>query len=297
MLYSGQDVSSGHAFVCDGYEMRGDTPYFHINWGWGGSANGYYASDALNPVVSKAHSYNDLMTVIYNIKPSTSILEWSPIHVTSDECQVGLTLDTDDITSVQKFSVRVGSLKNIANYDFSGKLAVALFSADGKQKCLLSDPRNFKLVSLQTSKYLDFSCSVPAGTTVADGDVVRMVTQAADGAAWLPVAGDSVLAPGEMLAKGGLLQYFDVMVPAAAEAVEIEGGEGRVIKGRDYTFKVIPTAVDKVVTVKANGFILTPDAANNYTLTNVLANQEISIIVQNAADVLSTSVLWGEAGG
>ena len=296
VLYSGQDVSSGHAFVCDGYEMRGDTPYFHINWGWGGSANGYYASDALNPVVSKAHSYNDLMTVIYNIKPSTSILEWSPIHVTSDECQVGLTLDTDDITSVQKFSVRVGSLKNIANYDFSGKLAVALFSADGKQKCLLSDPRNFKLVSLQTSKYLDFSCSVPAGTTVADGDVVRMVTQAADGAAWLPVAGDSFLAPGEMLAKGGLLQYFDVMVPAAAEAVEIEGGEGRVIKGRDYTFKVIPTAVDKVVTVKANGFILTPDAANNYTLTNVLANQEISIIVQNAADVLSKSVLWVEAG-
>ena len=43
VLYSGQDVSAGHAFVCDGYRMMGDTPYFHINWGWGGSADGFYA--------------------------------------------------------------------------------------------------------------------------------------------------------------------------------------------------------------------------------------------------------------
>ena len=296
VLYSGQDVSSGHAFVCDGYEMRGDTPYFHINWGWGGSANGYFASDALNPVVSKAHSYNDLMTIIYNIKPAASALEWSPIHVTSDERQIGLTLDTDDITSVDNFTVRVGSFKNISNSDFSGKIAVALFSADGKQKCLLSAARNFNLVALQISKYLDFSCSVPSGTQVADGDVVRMVTQVADGAAWLPVAGDNMLAPGEMLAKGSSLSYFNVMIPASADFVEIDGGEGRVIKGRDYSFKVVSTAADKVVTVKANGFILTPDAANNYKLTNVLADQKIDIIVQNAADVLSKSVLWVTAG-
>ncbi|MDE5997370.1 MAG: C10 family peptidase, partial [Muribaculaceae bacterium] len=65
VLYCGQDVSAGHAFVCDGYEMRGSMPYFHINWGWGGSANGFYATDALNPVVSKAHKYNDLMTIVY----------------------------------------------------------------------------------------------------------------------------------------------------------------------------------------------------------------------------------------
>ncbi len=295
VLYSGQDVSSGHAFVCDGYEMRGNVPFFHINWGWGGSANGYYASDALNPVVSKAHHYNDLMTIIYNIKPSASAIEWSPIHVTSDERQVGLSLDTDDISSADRFTVRVGALKNISNSDFSGKLAVALFGADGRQKCLLSDARNFSLVALQISKYLDFNCSVPAGTAVADGDVVRMVSSS-DGSTWLPVAGDNMLAPGEMGAKGAALAYFSVAIPANADFVEITGGEGRVIKGRDYTFKVVPTAVDKVVTVKANGFILTPDASHNYTLSNVLADQKIDIIVQNAADVLSKSVLWVEAG-
>ena len=37
---------SGHAFVCDGYQ---DTSYFHFNWGWGGSFDGYFMLDNLTP--------------------------------------------------------------------------------------------------------------------------------------------------------------------------------------------------------------------------------------------------------
>lgn len=46
VLMSGATVNNeGHAFVCDGY----DGTYFHINWGWGGSQNGYFALSALDP--------------------------------------------------------------------------------------------------------------------------------------------------------------------------------------------------------------------------------------------------------
>ena len=298
VLYCGQDVSAGHAFVCDGYEMRGSTPYLHINWGWGGSADGYFASDALNPVVSKAHSYNDLMTIVYNIKPAANSIQWSDIHVTSDEAQIGLILDTQDITS-GAFTVRVGSLKNISNTDFNGKIAVALFDADGNRKALLSDERSFSLVALQiygwNSRYIDFSCKLPSGVSVGDGDVVRLVTQASGASDWLPVAGD-LLAPGEMPAKGGELPYFAINVPAANSDYTVEAPEFRVIKGRDYSFKVNLNSADKVVTVKANGFIITPDASNNYQLTNVLADQQITVNVQNAADMLTKSTLWLEAG-
>ena len=295
VLYSGQDVSSGHAFVCDGYEMRGDTPFFHINWGWGGSANGYFASDALNPVVSRAHSYNDLMTVVYNIKPATNALDWSPIHVTSDDRQVGLTLDVTDVEPGSTFTARVGALKNISNDDFSGKLAVALFDANGNQKGLLNEGRNFSLISLQTTKYVDFTCQVPSGLSVAEGDVVRLVTKANDSDAWRPVAGD-LLAPGEVAAKGGVIPYFSIDIPAEAEDVEISYTDNKVIKGRDYSFKVVPLNAEKVVTVKANGYILTADNNNGYKVTNVLENQRIDIIVQNAADVLTKSTLWLTAG-
>ena len=295
VLYSGQDVSAGHAFVCDGYEMRGSVPYFHINWGWGGSANGYYTSDALNPEVSKKHSYNDLMTIIYNIKPATDSTLWSDIHVTSDESQAGLNIDVEDIASAASFSLRAGALKNISNTDFSGKLAVALFDAAGNQKCLLNDGRNFSLIALQISKYVDFTCQVPSGVTVADGDKVRLVTMANGASAWLPVAGD-LLAVGDADAKNYSIPYFQISLPANSGDVAVTADATKVIKGRDYTFTVTPMSTDKVITVKANGFILTPDASNRYKISNVLEDQQVSILVQNAADVLSKSTLWVTSG-
>ena len=44
---SGSTVNQeGHAFVCDGMQSDG---YLHINWGWNGSGNGYFALSALDP--------------------------------------------------------------------------------------------------------------------------------------------------------------------------------------------------------------------------------------------------------
>ncbi len=40
MYYSGFTGKGGHAFVCDGYD---DNDYFHFNFGWGGSSNGYFS--------------------------------------------------------------------------------------------------------------------------------------------------------------------------------------------------------------------------------------------------------------
>lgn len=46
ILYTGYSSTAGHAFVCDGYDANN---YFHINWGWSGSSDGYYQISALNP--------------------------------------------------------------------------------------------------------------------------------------------------------------------------------------------------------------------------------------------------------
>jgi hypothetical protein len=42
VMYSGP----GHAFVCDGFQYH---DYFHFNWGWGGSYDGYFYLTALRP--------------------------------------------------------------------------------------------------------------------------------------------------------------------------------------------------------------------------------------------------------
>lgn len=41
----GENGENSHAFVCDGYENN----YFHINWGWDGTSNGYFLLSLLDP--------------------------------------------------------------------------------------------------------------------------------------------------------------------------------------------------------------------------------------------------------
>ncbi len=46
ILYEGQSMGGGHAFICDGIDKNG---LFHINWGWGGDYDGYYDITFLAP--------------------------------------------------------------------------------------------------------------------------------------------------------------------------------------------------------------------------------------------------------
>ena len=64
MTYSGNaGGSDGHAFVIDGYDAANNL--FHINFGWGGSGDGYYTVDD----VSGAGGYCKGQACVYNIHP------------------------------------------------------------------------------------------------------------------------------------------------------------------------------------------------------------------------------------
>ena len=65
VLYKGSSATSGHAFVCDGYD---DDGLFHFNWGWG-TANGYFTLD--NP-----NGYNRNNAAVVDIIP-----QYEPCHV------------------------------------------------------------------------------------------------------------------------------------------------------------------------------------------------------------------------
>lgn len=65
ILYSGynQSLSSGHAFVCDGYNSDN---YFHFNWGWSGFADGYFLITALTP---SGRDYSYSQSALLSIEP------------------------------------------------------------------------------------------------------------------------------------------------------------------------------------------------------------------------------------
>lgn len=297
VLYCGQDVTAGHAFVVDGYDPL--SGMIHVNWGWGGADGnnngGWYASTALNPTVSQSHSFNNLTTIIYNIKPGKgSNSAWSPLHITADGRQPGMSSDLEgDLEAGKSFVVRVGNIKNLGYDRFSGKFAVALFDAAGAFKCTLSKVAGMTLngMALYPAATVAYTCSLPAGVAVADGDMIRMATSTDDGTTWLPLAGELVTV-NEIPAKGAVPQYFAVNTPGSLAGAAFTG-ENRVIKGWNYTFRVVPASPDTdVVTVKANGYLVT--AGNNYTYTigNVLEDQDIAVYVQPASEVKEKRSVW-----
>jgi len=46
VIMGAQSSGGGHSFICDGYDTD---DYFHINWGWSGSSDGYFRLSLLNP--------------------------------------------------------------------------------------------------------------------------------------------------------------------------------------------------------------------------------------------------------
>jgi PKD repeat protein len=66
IFYSGDDGSSGHAFVFDGYNASSQ---FHVNWGWSGSSNGYFTVGSLNP---SGYTFNLDNAAVIRIHPPSS---------------------------------------------------------------------------------------------------------------------------------------------------------------------------------------------------------------------------------
>ncbi len=74
IMYAGSGNGGGHSFVCDGYR---DDNYFHFNWGWGGSYDGYFTVNNLAPEgggigSNNDNTFNQGQDVIIGIVPNVS---------------------------------------------------------------------------------------------------------------------------------------------------------------------------------------------------------------------------------
>lgn len=70
-IYGSNNSVAGHAFVVDGYNSDG---YFHVNWGWNGSSNGYYLLTDLTPkdkqgIGGSNNGYAFMQNAIIGIQP------------------------------------------------------------------------------------------------------------------------------------------------------------------------------------------------------------------------------------
>ena len=111
ILYSGSGPSSGHAFVCDGYNSA--TGHFHINWGWSGRCDDYFTIGALNPCPNSTnasnHTYNLYNSAIIGIQPQTCWDTTTVITISSDYSGHGSVYDSGTYYYGDTVSVRANA--------------------------------------------------------------------------------------------------------------------------------------------------------------------------------------------
>lgn len=169
VIVSGHNDEGGHAFVCDGCDNRG---YFHINWGWGGSNDGYYLLTALNPGKSQGiggttKGYNKGTCFFIGIQPSKS---GTPKAI-PQLATTNFTVSSESFSRSTAFSVSITQLENYGMTNFSGSYGVALYDEDEtKVVTVLKQVDNYSLnagyhrTSAATLSSIKIPSSVAAGT-------------------------------------------------------------------------------------------------------------------------------------
>ena len=89
IYYSGHDsYHSGHAFVCDGYNKDG---YFHFNWGWTGTCDGYFLLTSLSPTQVEEEGYTINQTIITNVSPDEGVEYEEDWYVKLDRWEISIS--------------------------------------------------------------------------------------------------------------------------------------------------------------------------------------------------------------
>ena len=165
ILYGGSKPEGGHAFVCDGYDSNG---FFHFNWGWGGTSNGYFALTTLNPDdkddANSLNGYSFFQYALMGIQKPDGLDK--PIY-TMVMYQTKLLLSKSFLASVstETFSIK-HSYWNFGINEFRGTIGAGLYQNGNFLKCLATS-ETLHLVSneIATDFHLDnlSLAGMPAG--------------------------------------------------------------------------------------------------------------------------------------
>lgn len=135
----------GHCFVADGYDNNN---YFHFNWGWGGSYDGFFALNALNPgsggIGGGSYSYNDGQQALIGIEPATG--GGTAPQAYDLRLYSALSMSSDRIWFTKAFDLDV-DVANVGTGSFSGQFGAAVFDTAGNFVDFIETKSNLTLAA------------------------------------------------------------------------------------------------------------------------------------------------------
>ena len=184
LLYSGRNPrGGGHQFLFDGYGKYGEEDVFHVNFGWGGSCNGYYRHFDLDTGDGYDYSYDcDAIFGFYPDAASTyaSELSYRTISFTDGTEGYGLSVDSP-IQSGRSTYLYVEALWNAGSGPYSGTFKVVQEDKDGQ---LVRDNVLTTSISLNPGYYTWFNRSIQIREMSFGDKLVGYYSVDADNTAW-----------------------------------------------------------------------------------------------------------------
>ena len=158
VLYSGYgEKEGGHAFVLDGYNAQG---LFHINWGWGGNNNGYYAIPSFDSFVE---GHGATLNLHKDEGGDTAEL----LYIDGNGKEKGLSCSTETFSSGEPFTVECNYLFNFSSRDFNGEVALAIIHADGSMGEIL-DLDSLYITSMRGGSFTMADCVIEGEIEIGD---------------------------------------------------------------------------------------------------------------------------------
>ncbi|MBL7967057.1 MAG: leucine-rich repeat protein [Prolixibacteraceae bacterium] len=91
IYYYGGDSLVGHSFICDGYQGE---DYFHFNWGWSGSSDGYFYLGTMTPGL---FNFNDNQYIVMNILPGDLPKDYKGLFLSSNNLDAATKGETTSV--------------------------------------------------------------------------------------------------------------------------------------------------------------------------------------------------------
>ena len=160
-------AGNGHAFVFDGHGIYDGSPVFHVNFGWGGSCNGYYYYYNLDTGGSNFSS--DRGEAIFDFYPDPE--STYAYQLTLGTWWGGTGFVGPDVIPVgENFYVYCRGISNQEAVNYSGTVRVNLADKNGAVKVAGIGSFNCNLEPTYGYPDIGISCVIPAGTSIALGD-------------------------------------------------------------------------------------------------------------------------------
>lgn len=169
--HTDEDPPAGHAFVLDGYDENDN---FHINWGWGGQNNGWYAMPRFDEYTQGHEAILGMKKDEGGHAPDCLVLY-----------EEGISSSTTSFVTETSFSLSCKYVRNYGEEAFSGELAFAKFNRRDTIDELLSAPYEPKLATGCAVEFTEKDCVIR--TPIVNGDYLRLVYRSDKTPDWTPV--------------------------------------------------------------------------------------------------------------